>query len=196
MINDHQRHPFCAKFLKDLRDPLDLLTRQPCERFVHEEKSRLHVIVKGSLPEGRNRQGDIELYETARFFKVIGDHLDGTPKSVAVREGALTGVTRTISHQKRNRSHPKQPLVLTGDNHPPTPAAMEMTSVTMNSLQRPETQPKVRSSTDSTAGSSAATRVSRRRIWHSVRYSPSGPAVTAPSGSVVSGFRLDSREVG
>lgn len=32
-----------------------------------------HVLVEGSLPEGRNRKGNVEMYETARFFTVTGD---------------------------------------------------------------------------------------------------------------------------
>lgn len=33
----------------------------------------VHLILKGKLPEGRKRKGNIEMYETARFFTVTGD---------------------------------------------------------------------------------------------------------------------------
>ena len=52
----------------------------------------VHVIVKGTLPDGRNRHGDVELYETARFFTVTGDHVSETPTTVERREDALAGV--------------------------------------------------------------------------------------------------------
>jgi primase-polymerase (primpol)-like protein len=53
-----------------------------------------HVLVEGTLPEGRNRKGDVELYETARFFTVTGDHVEGTPKTIRERKQALRAVHR------------------------------------------------------------------------------------------------------
>jgi len=38
-----------------------------------------HVILKGELPEGRNRRGGIEMYDHGRFFTVTGDRVDNTP---------------------------------------------------------------------------------------------------------------------
>ena len=49
-----------------------------------------HVIVRGERPEGRNRAGDLEVYDRSRFFTVTGDHVPATPESVASREAALT----------------------------------------------------------------------------------------------------------
>jgi primase-polymerase (primpol)-like protein len=51
-----------------------------------------HILVEGSLPEGRNRNDDLELYETARFFTVTGDHVDGTPRTVEPRTAELEAV--------------------------------------------------------------------------------------------------------
>lgn len=53
-----------------------------------------HVLVEGTLPDGRNRKGDVELYETARFFTVTGDHVEGTPAAVKERTQALRAVHR------------------------------------------------------------------------------------------------------
>lgn len=52
----------------------------------------VHVLVKGTLPGERNRAGDVELYETARFFTVTGDHVDGTPLTVEARGDAVRRV--------------------------------------------------------------------------------------------------------
>lgn len=52
----------------------------------------VHVIVEGSLPDGRNRAGDVELYETGRYFTVTGEHVRGTPSTVKAREDALRAV--------------------------------------------------------------------------------------------------------
>jgi primase-polymerase (primpol)-like protein len=48
-----------------------------------------HILVSGTLPEGRNRAGDLELYDRSRFFTVTGDHVSGTPTTVAARTDAL-----------------------------------------------------------------------------------------------------------
>ena len=51
-----------------------------------------HVLVSGSLPDGRNRKGDLEIYETARFFTVTGTRVDGTPTTVQERTDELQAV--------------------------------------------------------------------------------------------------------
>ncbi|WP_198665653.1 phage NrS-1 polymerase family protein [Haloprofundus halophilus] len=51
-----------------------------------------HVIVHGKLPGDRNRSGDVELYEDARFFTVTGDYVDGTPSTVCERDEELRAV--------------------------------------------------------------------------------------------------------
>ena len=51
-----------------------------------------HVLVSGSLPDGRNRKDDLEVYETARFFTVTGTHVDGTPTTVQERTDELQAV--------------------------------------------------------------------------------------------------------
>jgi len=70
----------------DIIDRLDSFTE------VSPSGTGYHVLVEGSLPDGRNRKGDIELYETARFFTVTGDHVDDTPKTVESREETLKAV--------------------------------------------------------------------------------------------------------
>ncbi len=46
----------------------------------------LHVIVRATLPEGRRRNGKVEMYDRGRFFTVTGDHLPGTPHSIEDRQ--------------------------------------------------------------------------------------------------------------
>lgn len=48
-----------------------------------------HIILEGELPGDRNRKGDVELYETARFFTVTGNHVEATPTEVRERQDAL-----------------------------------------------------------------------------------------------------------
>jgi len=52
----------------------------------------VHVLLEGELPPGRNRRGDVEMYDEARFFTVTTDHIEGSPKAVSRRQDALFGV--------------------------------------------------------------------------------------------------------
>ena len=72
----------------DIIDRLDSFTE------ISPSGTGYHVLVEGTLPEGRNRKGDVELYETARFFTVTGDHVEGTPKTIRERKQALRAVHR------------------------------------------------------------------------------------------------------
>ncbi|WP_277554058.1 phage NrS-1 polymerase family protein [Halobaculum limi] len=52
----------------------------------------VHVIAAGSLPDGRNRHGTVEMYDEGRFFTVTGDHLSETPLTVERRPSELQAV--------------------------------------------------------------------------------------------------------
>ena len=90
----------------DLDDCRDLETGQPNEwaksvietldsfTEVSPSGTGYHVLLEGNLPEGRNRRGDIECYETARFFTVTGDHVAGTPSELLERTAELESVYR------------------------------------------------------------------------------------------------------
>ena len=51
-----------------------------------------YVYVCGELPDGGNRSGNIECYESARFFTVTGQWVSGTPMVVNERSDALADV--------------------------------------------------------------------------------------------------------
>ncbi|WP_276258005.1 hypothetical protein [Haloglomus litoreum] len=51
-----------------------------------------HVILKGRLPNKRNRRGKVEMYEKKRFFTVTGNHVEGTPTTAKERYEELDGV--------------------------------------------------------------------------------------------------------
>ncbi len=58
-----------------------------------------HVIVNGELPQGRNRRGNIELYERARYFTVTGEHVPGLPTEIEPRQAELENVHREYVDQ-------------------------------------------------------------------------------------------------
>jgi putative DNA primase/helicase len=87
--------------LDGIRDPetgaLDDAARDIVERLdsyteVSPSGTGVHVLVKGFKPPGRNRHGDVEMYDRSRYFTVTGDHLEQTPTSIEVRQDALRSV--------------------------------------------------------------------------------------------------------
>ena len=95
--------------LDDCRDPetgdVDDAARDIIERLdSYTEMSPsgmgFHVLVEGELPEGRNRRGWVELYETARFFTVSGEHVEETPTHIARRQDALVTIHREYVHDE------------------------------------------------------------------------------------------------
>jgi putative DNA primase/helicase len=45
----------------------------------------VHILVRGELPEGRNRKGRFEAYDRGRYFTVTGKHLSGAPRGIEDR---------------------------------------------------------------------------------------------------------------
>jgi primase-polymerase (primpol)-like protein len=93
--------PFVGVDLDDCRVPETETTLDWAEEIVDTLDSYTevspsgtgyHVLVRGELPGDRNRNGSVELYETARFFTVTGDHVESTPTEVRDRQEALETV--------------------------------------------------------------------------------------------------------
>lgn len=51
-----------------------------------------HTLVWGSLPPGRRRNAQLEVYDDGRYFTVTGCHLAGTPSSIESRQAQLLDV--------------------------------------------------------------------------------------------------------
>jgi primase-polymerase (primpol)-like protein len=95
--------PIVGVDLDDCRDPetadvndaaLDIIERLDSYTEVSPSGTGYHVLITGELPDGRNRRGSIELYDTARFFTVTGDHVERTPTRVTRRQDALVAIHR------------------------------------------------------------------------------------------------------
>lgn len=54
------------------------------------------VFVRGSLPPGRRRKGQVEMYDTGRFFTVTGHRLPGMPTGVTERTEQLAALHRRV----------------------------------------------------------------------------------------------------
>ncbi|GAB7121199.1 hypothetical protein JCM9743_36700 [Natrinema sp. JCM 9743] len=112
--------PIVGVDLDDCRDPasddvddiaLDIIERLDSYTEISPSGTGFHVLIKGELPDGRNRRGSIELYDTARFFTVTGDRLEDTSPRVARRQDALVAIHREYvqdtdpnpEHESENR---------------------------------------------------------------------------------------------
>ncbi|SFT10331.1 hypothetical protein SAMN04488556_0151 [Halostagnicola kamekurae] len=93
--------PIVGVDLDDCRDPetgdvddvaQDIIERLDSYTEISPSGTGFHVLIEGELPDGRNRRGSIELYDTARFFTVTGDSLEETPGRVARRQDALEAI--------------------------------------------------------------------------------------------------------
>jgi putative DNA primase/helicase len=56
----------------------------------------VHILVKAQLPQGGRRKGQIEMYDSGRFFTVTGRHLPGTPKKIVERQAEVEVLHREL----------------------------------------------------------------------------------------------------
>lgn len=52
----------------------------------------LHILTRGSLPSGRRRKGQAEMYSTGRFFTMTGKHIEGSPTTIEDRTVELAAL--------------------------------------------------------------------------------------------------------
>jgi P4 family phage/plasmid primase-like protien len=91
MLNDQAR---------ELVDRLDSYTE------VTQSQTGLHIIVRGRLPANGRRKGQIEMYESGRFFVMTGAHLLGTPAVVEDRSTVLLQIHDEIFGTPRESPRP------------------------------------------------------------------------------------------
>ncbi|ELZ27030.1 hypothetical protein C474_16809 [Halogeometricum pallidum JCM 14848] len=93
--------PFVGVDLDDCRDvetgngdlwAVSIVDRLDSYTEVSPSGTGYHVIIEGTLPDGGNRTGDLELYESARFFTMTGDQIAETADDVYERADALTQI--------------------------------------------------------------------------------------------------------
>jgi hypothetical protein len=67
----------------------------------------VHVLVRATLPEGRNRKGRFEAYDRGRYFTVTGKHLAGSPQTIESRQEELRAVLRRMFGEESTNGHTK-----------------------------------------------------------------------------------------
>ena len=125
--------PIVGVDLDDCRDPetgdvddaaLDIIERLDSYTEVSPSGTGYHVLIRGELPEGRNRRGSVELYDTARFFTVTGDHVERTPTRIARRQDALRAIHREyVQDTERDTASESEHRDGADDRSPTTGAA-------------------------------------------------------------------------
>ncbi|ELZ68779.1 hypothetical protein C457_10976 [Haloferax prahovense DSM 18310] len=112
-----QDDPIVGVDLDDCRDPetgdvdedaQDIIERLDSYTEISPSGTGYHVLINGDLPEGRNRRGHIELYDTARFFTVTGDRVGNTPGHVKRRQDALEAIHREYVQLLSENKEPKR----------------------------------------------------------------------------------------
>jgi hypothetical protein len=97
--------PFCGVDLDRCRDAVTGEVEEWAREIIRELDSYtemspsgtgVHILVRATLPEGRNRNGRIEIYDHDRYFTVSGCHLEGTPSTIEERQERLLLLRRRV----------------------------------------------------------------------------------------------------
>lgn len=93
--------PYTGVDLDDARDPatetidewaLDVILRLDSYTERSPSGTGYHILVEGSVPDGGNRNGNLELYDHGRYFTMTGDHVAGTPLTIEPRTAELAAI--------------------------------------------------------------------------------------------------------
>lgn len=119
--------PFCGVDLDSCVDPetgeiepwaAEILDELASYAELSPSGTGLHIIVRAALPEGRRRNGRVEMYDRGRFFTVTGNHLPGTRRSVEDRQEQIDAL--------HARLFPREALAKNGSAPSDGPAAAEV----------------------------------------------------------------------
>jgi primase-polymerase (primpol)-like protein len=106
--------PYVGVDLDDCRDPdteqlsdvaIEIVMRLQSYTEISPSGTGLHVIARGTLPDGPRRCGSVEMYDTGRFFTMTGDRLASTPSTVCTRPSALESVHHTHVAANEHQAH-------------------------------------------------------------------------------------------
>ena len=75
----------------------------------------VHILVRATLPDGRNRKGPVEMYGHGRYFTMSGRHLAGTPRTIENRQEQVLALRRRLLEESTGPQR-KPPLPKIGNN--------------------------------------------------------------------------------
>src|SRR5215217_4947659 len=97
--------PFCGVDLDGCLDPktgeLEGWARQIVEELdsyteISPSGTGVHILMRATIPDGRNRKGRFEAYDRGRYFTVSGKHLPVSPQTIESRQEELRAVLRRV----------------------------------------------------------------------------------------------------
>jgi len=100
---DHARDPNTKKiepWAMDIIDELDSYTE------ISQSGTGIHILCYGKLPSGKRRRGNVEMYETGRYFIMTGDILDDAHADIEDRAEQLVGVHTKYLQKKQKKNAP------------------------------------------------------------------------------------------
>jgi primase-polymerase (primpol)-like protein len=74
-------------------------------------KTGVHILAYGDLPPSGRRRNGVELYPTAHYFVVTGEHLAGTPTTIQERTEALQTLYASLARPEPPRRSTARPAV-------------------------------------------------------------------------------------
>jgi len=99
---DNCRNPVTGEiedFAKDIINTIDSYTE------ISQSGKGIHIICNGKLPDGKRRKGQVEMYETGRFFIMTGNVIDDAHTDIEDRTEELAVVHRKyLSDTKRAKT--------------------------------------------------------------------------------------------
>src|SRR5215212_6553048 len=75
---------------REIIDELDSYTE------ISPSGTGVHILLRATLPDGRNRKGPIEIYSHSRYFTVSGKHFEGTPRTIENRQEQILALRRRV----------------------------------------------------------------------------------------------------
>jgi hypothetical protein len=96
----------CRKFKMAEIDPWARNIIKHFDSYAENSQSEtgVHILVKGKVPPGGNKKGNIEVYSEGRYFAMTGHHLKGTPTTIEDRQAELTALHRAIFGQNKQET--------------------------------------------------------------------------------------------
>ena len=97
--------PFCGVDLDSCLDPetgeiepwaQEIIDELDSYTEISPSGTGVHILVRATLPDGRNRKGPIEMYSQGRYFTVTGRHLEGTPRVMEERREQVLALRRRV----------------------------------------------------------------------------------------------------
>jgi len=97
----------------EITDPMVARFVRRCNSYAEYSQSGrgLHIFIKGCIPGSRRRKGNVEIYDSDRFFCVTGKQFPGTPHTINTNQDALDELYAEVFGKEVTNSKDKSKIV-------------------------------------------------------------------------------------